>query len=238
MTMTNALADGLKEDHEWDRTWTDVFNQYQRDLRHAHYIHAFCRPQDRVLEIAAGSFRDVAMLNRLGIDCHGMDYSGEAVSRTIGEYPDLKDKATKMDAFALTYGDKAFDVSYHNGFWGLFGDEDMARLAREQATVSRRLMIATVHNGHNADFVDYFARVSQTDPLYRIRFFTVDEITDIMKTVARNVTVIPVGKGKKSHEDELINRGKTDPAILKRYFDRCGHKFLEQSERLLCIGEL
>lgn len=235
--MLEHFSNGLKSDGDWDRTWTSVFDRYQQDIRHAYYIRAICQGEDRkILEIAAGSFRDVAALNTMGIECSGMDYSAEAVTRAREYFPQISGKLHRMDAFALDFPDGSFDMSYHNGFWGLFDDDDIVRLAKEQARVSRHRIVATVHNAHNMAFREYFERVSKHDPLYRIRFFEVEQITSIMRLVCRDVKVVPVGKAKQSHEDELINRGKTSPSFMKRYFERCGHRFLERSERLLCIG--
>jgi len=239
--MTKHLQNGpgLTTDTDWDKTWVSVFDHYQNDRRHAYYVNAMRRDDEQsLLEIAAGSFRDVEALCQLGTDCSGMDYSREAVLRARKTYPALQKKFHQMDAFTLKFSDAAFDLSYHNGFWGLFPQQEILALAREQARVSKKRMIATVHNAHNKAFQDYFLNVAQTDPLFRIRFFDVDEIAAIMETVCKNVRVIPVGKGKKNHEDELINRGKTDRRLMGRYLRMSGHRLLERSERLLCIGEL
>lgn len=97
-------------------------------------------------------------------------------------------------------------------------------------------MIATVHNAHNAQFVDYFARKKQDDPLYDIRFFEMDELADLMREVCSDVTIFPVGKGKQHHEDLLIKNGVTDPATLRACLVEGGLRHLESSERLMCIG--
>lgn len=88
------------------------------------------------------------------------------------------------------------------------------------------------------DMIEYFNRLAETDPLYKLRFFEVDEIVELMKTTCREVMVIPVGKGKKLYEDELINQGFGDACSLKRTFDHHGMELLPISERLMCIGLL
>lgn len=222
---------------DWDRKWAAIFAHYQNDIRHAHYIRALLRHgENHVLEMAAGSFRDVAALNRWGKRGEGMDFSGETVQLAKNHFPQYASHFHQMSAFDMPLPDRAVDVSYHNGFWVLFSDEDIHKLAQEQARITKNRMIATVHNSHNRQFADYFGRMKQTDPLYDIRFFSVDEITQLMRTVCDDVVVIPVGKQKKRWEDWLIARGLTHPALLRECLTLQGHAFLDNSERLLCIG--
>jgi hypothetical protein len=229
----------LGDKRYWDREWVDIFDYYQQDIRHAYYIRALKRSNEKkLLEIGAGSFRDMAALCRWGIFCEGVDYSTESIERAKLQFPEFKDRIHRMDAFNFEYGDNSFDLTFHNGFWGcLSSDEEIIRVAKEQARVSKCRMIATVHNAHNIKFKQYFDERKKTDPLYSVRFFKIEEITALMHKVCPRVTIIPVGKGKKSHEDTLIKLGLGHPLILKLYFKLCGNKLLEQSERLLCIGE-
>lgn len=221
----------------WDEKWSGIFDQYQNDLRHAHYIHAVLREDERhLLEIGAGSFRDMAELRRCGINCEGMDFSQEAVAKAKSHFGQHETAIHHASAFSMPFADKAFDLSYHNGFWVLFSDQQIKLLADEQARISRGRMIATVHNAHNKQFSHYFDSKKVTDPLYDIRFFQLDEMVELMRDTCSSVTVIPVGKGKQHHEDALIRDGVTDPRILKAHFDKSGHQHLESSERLLCIG--
>lgn len=224
---------------DWDRKWVDVFEHYQNDLRHAYYIHAMLeKNESRILEIGAGSFRDMAELRRRGLDCEGMDFSLESVNRARRHFPEFSSAIHHMSAFNMPFHDGEFDVTYHNGFWVLFSDEQILSLAKEQARITKYRMIATVHNGHNGQFVDYFNRKKEDDPLYDIRFFNKDEITDLMGMVCSDVAVIPVGKGKQYHEDLLIKNGVTDPSTLRSCLVESGMKYLDSSERLLCIGSI
>jgi len=224
---------------DWDKKWADIFDHYQNDLRHAYYIHAMLvAGEQHVLEIGAGSFRDMAELRRRGIDCEGMDFSLEAVERAKRQFLEFTDSIHHASAFSMPFADKAFDVTYHNGFWVLFSDTQIRELATEQARVSRSRMIATVHNAHNKQFVDYFDRKKADDPLYDIRFFEMEEISALMRETCHNVTVVPVGKGKQHHEDLLIRSGVTDPAAVRACLMDSGLKYLESSERLMCIGSV
>lgn len=222
---------------DWDTKWSSIFDHYQQDLRHAHYIRALLKKDEKsLLEIAAGSFRDMAALRRMGLDCHGMDFSGESVVRAKSAFPSFAGVIQKMSAFEFSYPDNSFDVSYHNGFWVLFSDEQIRELAKEQARITRKRMVATVHNAHNAQFVAYFDRLKKTDPLFDVRFFRCEEMVELMQETCDDIAIIPVGKGKRRHEDWLIKMGLTHPALLKTCFQLSDMRFLESSERLLCIG--
>lgn len=224
---------------EWDNKWHDIFEHYQQDTRHAHYINAVRKRRERrILEIAAGSFRDIALLNRSDIEGYGIDFSSEAVSLAQQYYPEQCTRFRVMDAAHLDWQDSYFDLSYHNGFWGLFADNDIQRMAAEQARVTQHRMIVTVHNAHNVGFGAYFDRKKQEDSLFDVRFFTVDEMLHFMQPLCRKVTIIPVGKGKKTHEDWLIGHGLHQPALIKAMFTLSGMRYLARSERLMCIGEL
>ncbi len=229
----SSSADG------WDSKWVEIFDRYQNDRRHAYYINALLEQGERsVLELAAGSFRDMASLRAMGVDCSGMDFSMESVKRARQAFPQFAAQITQMSAFKMPLPDRAVDVTYHNGFWVLFSDDQIQALAHEQARVTGRRMIATVHNGHNPRFVAYFDTMKRNDPLYDIRFFSVAQITEHMRQVCDEVVVVPVGKYKRRHEDALIRWGLTQPWLLRAYLKASGHRLLETSERLLCIGRV
>lgn len=229
--------DPISSSDDWDRKWVNIFDHYQNDLRHAYYIHAVLEDCERhLLEIGAGSFRDMAELRRRGIDCEGMDFSSEAVARAKRQFPGFANAIHHASAFAMPFADDAFDTTYHNGFWALFSDEQILPLALEQARISKHRIIATVHNAHNAQFVEYFDQKKVDDPLYDIRFFEMDEVAGLMHQICNYVTVFPVGKGKQHHEDLLIRNGVTDPTTLRTCLTESGLRHLEISERLMCIG--
>ncbi len=230
---------GIRDIKAWDDQWTDKFEHYQQDIRHAYYIRSILESRENnLLEIAAGSFRDMGALNRWGYKCFGIDYSSVSVLKAKDWFADYAGRIRRMNAFDMQFEDGMFDLSFHNGFWGYFDDNEIKGLLAEQARVTRYRVVATVHNRHNAQFVEYFNRLTEKDRLYKLRFFEVDEIADLMKTVCREVEVIPVGKGKRLYEDDLINIGLGDACYLKRSFDYHGMDLLPVSERLMCIGRL
>lgn len=230
----------LSTQESWDAKWPDIFDHYQHDLRHAYYIRALKNSNEqRLLEIGAGSFRDMAALSRWGVDCYGVDYSLEAVKLAQKKFPNLAHKIQQMDAFNYNFENSFFDLTYHNGVWVLFRDDKQINLlAAEQARISKRRIIATVHNAHNKNFVNYFKKMAKTDPLYDIRFFHVDEMHQLLSNVSSKITIIPVGKGKKRYEDFIIKKGLAARPVLRSYFNLAGMSTLNLSERLLCIAEL
>jgi len=230
---------GISEMEAWNDQWRNNFEHYQQDMRHAYYIRSILEDRERnLLEIAAGSFRDMGALNKWEYTCFGIDYSPVSVSKAKDYFADYVDRILRMDAFNLRFGDGRFDLSYHNGFWNYFEDDKIKELLAEQARVTKYRVVATVHNKHNQQFVEYFNRLSEKDPLYKLRFFEVDEVVELMRTTCREVRVIPVGKGKKLYEDELINSGQGDACHLRHIFDSHGMDLLPISERLMCIGLL
>ena len=236
--LKTGFDDSLAESKTWDNLWRQHFREYQRDLRHAYFIRAIRRPHEsRCLEIAAGSFRDTIALNRWGYYSEGIDFSRESVMKAQELYPLYNDRFKSMDAGALKYSDKAFDVTFHNGFWGFFDDQQIIKLGLEQRRVTKSRMIATVHNAHNQSFRQKFIEWGEKDPLYRVRFFTVSEITALMRQFYRRVTVLPVGGGRL---DAFINR-RRNPLLIRylfwmRLYRR--ERRIQTSERLMCIGEI
>jgi len=238
--MDNNLKIGITEKEAWNDKWKEIFDHYQQDLRHAYYIRAVLNPNEKkIIEIAAGSFRDTNVLNKTGIDCFGCDYSSQSVLSAKKYFPQIADKLSEQDGFNINFPDKEFDLSFHNGFWSCFSDDNnILKLLQEQIRITKYRIVATVHNAHNKAFVEYFDKKKENDPLYQIRFFSVEEITEIMLSLVNNVKIIPVGKEKKYYEDDLINIGLNDAVYIKKSFDYHGMELLEISERLLCIGEL
>ncbi|QIX97331.1 class I SAM-dependent methyltransferase [Cedecea sp. FDAARGOS_727] len=224
---------------DWDQKWQGIFDHYQNDIRHAYYIDAVRKSHEkRVLEIAAGSFRDIVQLTKRGVEGHGIDFSPESVSLAKKLYPSLQDRFSVMNAFNLQYPDKHFDLTYHNGFWGYFAEEEIHQMATEQARITKGRMIVTVHNAHNKSFVNYFNSKKAGDAVFDIKFFTIEQMQEILGRISSRVIIIPVGKGKKTHEDWLIRHGLHNPLLINGMFKWSGDRYLERSERLMCIAEM
>lgn len=235
-----ATMELLNDKEYWDLEWTKIFDRYQNDSRFAYYLYSILEDNEQqVLEIGAGSFRDMEKLNKWGVNCYGIDFSDQSVLKAKKQFPDYTNLIIKASAFELPFEDKYFDVSYHNGFWSCFyNDEDIKSLVCEQARVTKKRIVAAVHNAHNPAFIEYFEKLKIDDPLYSARFFTISEITSLMEEYCFDIEIIPVGKGKKYYEDYLINLGLGSRENLSRCFQYHQMNLLETSERLLCIGKL
>lgn len=223
-------------DH-WSTKWHDIFDEYQKDLRHAHYVSALLKPREKaLLELGAGSFRDMATLCRWGKNCVGIDYSAQSVEMAKQKHAAQADRMHSMDAFCTSFHDKEFDFSYHNGLWGYFDDAEIDLLLAEQARITKYRVVATLHNAHNKQFSDFFHERKNSDPLYDIRFFTVEQATTIMSKQCRRVDIYPVGAGI---EDKLIRKrmGRL-PFLLPAVLEANRQRHLAHGERLLCVGTL
>ncbi len=227
----------LQDQTYWNNTWDTFFLHYQQDTRHAYYIHALVEKQ-KMLEIGAGSFRDFAKLNELGYDCHAFDYCQGAVDKAKEFFPHLQHKIYQENAFSTSFAHEAYDFTFHNGFWGCFEDAQILLLAQEQMRISKKSFAFTLHNGHNQQFQDYFKKLAVQDPMYTLRFFTLDDIhalTDALGIARQDISIYAVGKGKKYHEDLLIAQGICDQQSLYTSIVHAGMEHLNSSERLLCI---
>lgn len=223
----------------WDEQWKLLFKNYQHDLRHGYYIKSiFASKKASILEIGAGSFRDTAFLNRAGYICHGIDFSDESVSLAKMEFPDIKNRFHRMNALDLEFADKSFDISFSNGFIGLFDETTIHSLIREQIRVTKEYVVLTVHNGHNKQFSNYFEEKKKEDPLFDITFFKKREMQSLFEAHGLDVKIIPVGKQKKHWEDWLIKKDMAHPALMKLCFKISGKLALHRSERLLCIARV
>lgn len=231
-----AVDKSLVENETWDGKWNDLFISYQQDLRHAYYLNALLNSNHSILEIAAGSFRDMAFLNALGYDCYGCDFSSKSVQSAKKYFPHLSNKIFELNAFNLDRIGKNFDVTYHNGFWVLYEDDEVIRsLFNIQKSITNNFMIITVHNGHNHNFKNYFLEKQKLDNLYAIRFFEIDEFLNIFNLSRNDVQIYPVGKAKKSHEDLLVNANNTNKDEMIKFMKPNDLKLLNTSERLLFL---
>jgi hypothetical protein len=222
----------------WDLKWKHYFEKYQADLRHAHYINSLIGNVGSFLEIGAGSFRDCNYLFNIGYDITGIDFSNFSVEQARKNFPLFSDRILQSNAFETTFSDFNFDVSYHNGFFSLFNDQQIKNLIQEQIRITKKIISCTVHNAHNKEFFKYFDELSKKDSLYNIRFFEQDEILEIMLPYCSDVKIYPVGRGKKQHEDYLIKLGITNPFIIRNYIKNFSKNKINTSERLLCIGKI
>jgi hypothetical protein len=168
------MNDELQQQGFWEDAWVRHLEDYLRSPPRAGlWLGARFGLQGwKVLEIAGGSCRDSRHLAEQGVAAIGSDFDRKTLEWLAQRFPASPLQLAREDASAMTLADGAVDLTFHNGFWVLFSDDDRVRaLLREQARVTRRVVVAMVHNADNPRIVAAFAAKARTDPLYAIRFF-------------------------------------------------------------------
>jgi ubiquinone/menaquinone biosynthesis C-methylase UbiE len=223
----------------WGKIWKQHYSSYVHTIpRQAYYLFFVLKKEDRrILQIAAGSFRDTVRLNEWGYDCIGTDFLEDVVEMAKGYYPIYKNKMFSEDASRLSFTNKCFDVSFHNGFYILFQEDKMIdSLIREQVRVTKRCIVCTVHNKLNSKLVNLFREKANSDPLYDVRFFYPDEMIHLLKPYCHRVVVLPFGT---PIFDRLIRYIGWYLKGLKWLYSITFSKMkLEKCERIMAVGFL
>lgn len=177
------MHDGLQQQGFWEQAWVRHLEQYlQAPPRAGLWLASrFALAGWRVLEIAGGSCRDSRHLAERGVDAIGSDFDQKTLDYLAQRFPNSPLRLAREDAAALSLPDRSVDLSVHNGFWVLFADDArIVALLREQARVTRRVLVALVHNADNPRLVQAFRRKAASDPLYDIRFFRRGELASLV----------------------------------------------------------
>jgi len=222
----------------WQSAWRRHHQAYLRSLGfQAYYLSFILKPNERkLLELGAGSFRDTARLNEWGYDCFGTDFSEESVLLARQTFPRWANRIEVQDAAHLPYPDDNFDLTFHNGFWVLFReDEFLDTLLKEQVRVSRSRVVCTVHNALNTRQRTVFAEKARSDSLYDIRFFEPDEMERLLKPYCRNVRVYPYSV---LHFNRLMKLIKQRALLKVVYLSTYRLWRIQNWERLMVVGEV
>jgi SAM-dependent methyltransferase len=180
------VHEGLQRQGFWEEAWVRHLEQYlAAPPRAGLWLHRRF-PMLRhwsVLEIAGGSCRDSRYLAEMGVRATGSDFDQKTLDYLAQRFPGSPLALKREDAATLSLPDQAVDLTVHNGFWVLFGDDvQVAALLREQARVTRRVLVALVHNADNPRQVAAFERKAKADPLYDIRFFRRSELSPLVQS--------------------------------------------------------
>jgi SAM-dependent methyltransferase len=210
-----------KTDDFWKKSWDEHCSSYLATPAHLGPCLDLLFP-DRswsFLEMAGGSMRDAAFLAETGRPTKASDYLPEIVTRAKEIYKNTLD-VIQLDAFNTGLASQAFDVTYHNGLWVNFtSDDDIRRLADEQARITKRYMVAVVHCAHNRAERERFAAMAKEDRLYDIRFFEVGELRRLIEPYGRT-RILPCGS---AFTDQLINRWRW--GRLPKHLRRLAYKY-------------
>jgi len=95
---------------------------------------------DTVLEIACGSARDSLFLQTMSKNVVASDSNSYVISELESRFQNIPGiKFCVEDALSLSFEDRQFDVSFHNGFYVCFDDDEIIKaMLREQCRVTRK----------------------------------------------------------------------------------------------------
>jgi SAM-dependent methyltransferase len=180
--MSSRTRIGIDTPDGWDAEWARWFERYSRGIPRVGMwlARAYATSGCDILELGAGSGRESRFLSRYARSVTCVDFSAGVMEALRASHPPSNLRALTMDARHLEFPEHAFDLSFHKGFWICFNDDaQIARLFSEQLRVTRRTMLALVHNGANAPLQAMFQTKAETDKLYQVRFFKPDELLEI-----------------------------------------------------------
>ena len=220
----------------WDSAWKRHSDKYIAAVsRQAYYLYFLMGRGDRTcLELGAGSFRDTATLNKWGYKCTGTDFSEKSLLVARENYKQWSDKFFLADATSLPFEDKAFDVSFHNGLLVCFQDNAVVgKILAEQARVTRRLAVSTVHNRANLGLIQCFKEKARADNLYDIRFFQKEELIALMGEHFDDVKAFPFGL---PWLDRLIGVVRNRIVLKVFYHWACRRPEWHSCERIMVAG--
>ncbi len=240
------MMPNLSDQAFWEDAWVRHIEQYLAVQPRCGYWLASAFPSRSlsIMEIAGGSCRDSRYLAERGCQAIGSDFEQRTLDYIATRFPNSPLVLQREDAFALSLRDKAIDLTFHNGFWVLFNDDHLIhKLIHEQARVTRRYMVALVHNGENQRQVDTFGMKASEDPIYDIRFFRRQELCDVISASGltyRQLTLRKFGGPAEGWMRSKI-RGVPNPfrhlsrLMIARLYDR---QSWQDTERIACVIEL
>jgi len=199
---------------DWNGQWRKWFAQYSQGnprlgkwLYSKYPIHNFS-----TLEIGAGSGRESRFISAFAPSVTCADFSPEAVSLLASSKLPANMRVFQADASALPFPEKSFDLTFHKGVWVLFPDDSkLKQLLREQLRVTRKIALSIVQNALNLNQVQEAKTKSASDSLFRIRFFTPNELIKIAESVIAD-----------SNLSASIKIKKYGSPALSRYLGRFG----------------
>ncbi len=171
----------------WNKLWSEKFSTYvSGPPRLGRYIEFMFPKSLKTLELGGGSMRDSAYLASVGYDSIGSDTSNEAVELAANAFGSTGLQLNRLDVFNTDLRDDSFDLTFHNGLLVLFqSDDEIHQILQEQRRISRQWMISVVHCGENKSLKSEFSAKSSNDPIFDIRFYSIDELDGLLKQYGR-----------------------------------------------------
>lgn len=229
----------------WSETWIKHIESYlAAPPRTGYWIASQFSASVSVLEIAGGSCRDSRYLYSQGINVIGSDFDKKTLDYLVQRYPASSFLMQKEDAFSLSFSDKSIDLSFSNGFWVLFeNDQSIYSLIHEQARITKKYLIVLVHNIENIKLVSQFKEKAKNDSLYDIRFFHKEELLQILHESGlkyKTATIRKFGGPIDKLLNPKIKRIKNPlqsiaPKVIPHLYD---YQPWNVTERIACVIEL
>ena len=218
----------LRSAEEWNSQWRKWFDRYsQGNPRLGKWLRAsYAVRRANTLEIGAGSGRESLFLSAVADSVTCADFAPEAVEllKNSGLPPNMQ--AVRADAARLPFHDEAFDLTFHKGVWVLFSENALlSAFLREQLRVTKRIALAIVQNSRNRTQVAEAHARALTDPLFNIRFFDPDELSDIARDVV-------FGIGRKA-TIRVVKYGNPSLSRYLGFLGSCGEWLCAKSYRFL-----
>jgi ubiquinone/menaquinone biosynthesis C-methylase UbiE len=185
-----------KED--WSNSWKKhLANYLKAPSRTGIFVKTYAKGIASSIELGCGSGRDSVYLAHKGIDAVAVDYESLVIRNLQEMFKDYPVKFCEADAFALPFPDHKFDLVFHNGLLIYFNkDTDIINLILEQKRVAKKYILILVHNGTNNRLVAEFETLASSDPVYDIRFFAKNVLSQIIKAAqidAKSVRYLKFG---------------------------------------------
>jgi len=220
MKENKDINPSFKQESYWSEAWIKHINNYlTAPPRCGFWLESRFSQTHNILEIAGGSCRDSRYLATRGYKAVGSDFDQKTLEYLDKNHPTQDFQLLKEDAFKFSFKTNEFDVSFSNGFWVLFNDnEDISALANEQARITKKYLVSVVHNAENKKLVDAFKKKSLTDNLYNIRFFNRNEIQEVLKKVNFSYKSISISKFGGPIDKLLSNKIGAKSKILHNLF--------------------
>jgi len=231
----------------WKNTWERHLTGYlSSPPRTGIFISTrFNKRIQTILEIACGSSRDSVYLAKKNYFVTATDFDENTIEYLKSRFINPHLKYVVADAFHLPFMDNQFDLVFHNGFFILFeNNNDIIKLLKEQARVSNKYILILIHNQNNKNLLDIFSEKRKSDPLYDVRFFTVNEIMSIIKhsgIKTKNIKILKFGNRFDILYSENI--GQHIPNIFFKHREKIvpflyQFELWKNTERIACLIEL
>ena len=240
----------LNKPHFWEESWCAHLESYLKaNPRNGIFIKNLLGNKiNSVVEIACGSSRDTIYLAMEGYKSTATDSDAKTITYLTEKFENVENlNYQTANAFNLPFDDSSFDLVCHNGFFIYFdSNKDLFRLLKEQERVAKKYIWILVHNQLNKKLVSQFEKLSQEDKLYDIRFFTPNELEQLVydsHIKLKQMKILKFGSSGKLGVDYWLFRFPVKNLLSRKILENIAPKIYqsqawEQTERVACLIEL